>query len=57
LTNHSTTSFTVRINADANPDGTAKEFGMRNFFLYVDTCDISCATCNGPTNVRTFLFY
>ncbi|KAL4476414.1 hypothetical protein ABPG74_010147, partial [Tetrahymena malaccensis] len=25
-------------------------FGFKNYYLYVDTCDYSCATCNGPTS-------
>lgn len=24
---------------------------FKNFFMYVDTCDKSCLTCNGPANV------
>jgi len=49
---HSTTSINVTILAHAN-DGTADEgFAMRNFFLYIDTCDTSCLTCYGPTSVR-----
>jgi len=57
LTTHTKTSITVSINADTSQDTFIKGILLRNFFLYVDTCDISCATCNGPTNVRTFLFF
>jgi len=52
MTNHTANSITVEINANSTEDITIRGIGMRNFFLYVDTCDISCATCNGPTNVR-----
>jgi len=52
LTSHTASSITVGINADTDQGITVKGIAMRNFFLYVDTCDISCATCNGPTNVR-----
>ena len=34
---------------------TSEGAGLRNFFLYVDTCDISCLTCNGPSNVNIVL--
>jgi len=54
LTTHTANTFTVDIKADLGPD-VNKGILMRNFFLYVDTCDISCATCDGPTDVR-YLF-
>jgi len=52
MTTHTADSITVAINAKSNESTTTRGIAMRNFFLYVDTCDISCATCNGPTNVR-----
>jgi len=51
LTTHAKNTFTISLNADLESDS-YKGILMRNFFLYVDTCDISCATCDGPTNVR-----
>lgn len=27
-------------------------FLMKNFFVYVDTCHESCASCNGPDYVN-----
>ena len=55
LTTHTASSITVGINADTNQAKTLEGIAIRNFFLYVDTCDVSCATCNGPTNVRKML--
>jgi len=55
LTSHTVSSITVGINADTDQDITVKGIAMKNFFLYVDTCDISCATCNGPSNVRKII--
>ena len=56
MTNHKADSITVAINANSTESTTIRGIAMRNFFLYVDTCDISCATCNGPTNVRSHFY-
>jgi len=52
---HTANSFSVGISADTNQVYTDEGIAMRNFFLYVDTCDISCATCDGPKNVKKII--
>ena len=57
LTAHTANNFTVGINAVTDQDYDNEGIALRNFFLHVDTCDISCATCYGPTNVRKYFIF
>jgi len=52
---HTASSVTIAMLASTDEDYTNEGAAMRNLFLYVDTCDISCSTCSGPISVR-FLF-
>lgn len=29
----------------------AKDFSVKNIFIYLNMCDYSCATCNGDTAI------
>jgi len=49
---HTADSVNINFNWVTPNSSPIKGTAMKNFFLYVDTCDNSCATCNGPTNVR-----
>ena len=55
LTTHRASYFIVGFKVDFKYSVPNKGMIMRNFFLHVDTCDISCASCYGPTNVRTII--
>jgi len=51
LTTHNSSSITVAMITVTDEDYPNEGAAMRNFFLYVDTCHISCLTCKGPTMV------
>ncbi|KAL4493947.1 hypothetical protein ABPG72_021964 [Tetrahymena utriculariae] len=46
---HSQNSVNIKIVPNANNYSLNRGFGFKNYYLYIDTCDYSCATCNGPT--------
>ena len=52
---HTASTVTIAMLASTDEDYTNEGAAMRNLFLYVDTCDISCSTCSGPTSVRVLL--
>ena len=56
LTVHTASSFNVSIVAVTSESLNLAGIAFRNFFVYVDNCDISCATCNGPSNVKIKYF-
>ncbi|EAR88128.2 zinc finger lsd1 subclass family protein (macronuclear) [Tetrahymena thermophila SB210] len=47
---HSSSSVIIQILPQSPSGKLNKGFGFKNYYLYVDTCDYSCATCNGPTS-------
>jgi len=51
---HTATSVTIAMLSLTDEDYTNEGAAMRNLFLYVDTCDISCSTCSGPTSVSLY---
>lgn len=51
VTSHTSSSAIVNIhtsNGGYNTEGSM----LRNYYLYVDTCDESCLTCSGPSDVN-----
>ncbi|KAL4504946.1 hypothetical protein ABPG73_021793, partial [Tetrahymena malaccensis] len=50
---HSQSSVTIELLPQSPSDKLNKGFGFKNYYLYVDTCDYSCATCNGPTSASS----
>lgn len=51
---HTANSVTFSVYGYTNEGPTNEGCAFKNFFLYVDTCDVSCLTCTGPANV---IFY
>jgi len=52
LTTHTSSSVTLKFYV-CTDEGLDNEGGaFKNLFIYVDTCDISCSACTGPTAVR-----
>ena len=49
---HSASSATIGMLVQTDEPLSNEGGALRNLFLYVDTCDISCNTCNGPTGVE-----
>ncbi|EAR95046.2 TNFR/NGFR cysteine-rich region family protein (macronuclear) [Tetrahymena thermophila SB210] len=47
---HSSSSVTFSGVSQTIQDRNVEGFCFKNFYLYIDTCDISCATCSGPTS-------
>ncbi|KAL4493949.1 hypothetical protein ABPG72_021966 [Tetrahymena utriculariae] len=47
---HNSSSVNIQLLPKSPSDKLNKGFGFKNYYLYVDTCDFSCATCNGPTS-------
>ncbi|KAL4489762.1 hypothetical protein ABPG72_022402 [Tetrahymena utriculariae] len=47
---HSNSSVFFSSLAQTSQGRNVQGFCFKNFYLYVDTCDITCATCNGPTS-------
>ncbi|KAL4441097.1 hypothetical protein ABPG74_002047 [Tetrahymena malaccensis] len=50
---HSSSSVNFSSISQTIQDRNVEGFCFKNFYLYVDTCDITCATCNGPANYFT----
>jgi len=46
---HTASSVTIAIKASYSSSTANTVF--KNFFLYVDSCHYSCATCDGPSKV------
>ena len=57
LTTHNASSITVTMITITDEDYPNEGAAMRNFYLYVDTCHISCLTCKGPTKVKHLFRY
>jgi len=49
---HSASSVTIGMLVQTDESLKNEGGALRNLFLYVDTCDISCNTCSGPTAVE-----
>jgi len=53
---HTSSQATIKFTSSTTKATTKEGAGFKNFFLYVDTCDISCLTCSGPTAVKIINF-
>jgi len=48
---HTSSQAEIKFTSSTSKATTKEGAGFKNFFLYVDTCDVSCLTCSGPTAV------
>lgn len=51
LTTHTSSSVFIKMYVQTDESVSNEGGAFKNLFIYVDTCDISCSACTGPTEV------